>query len=336
MQAISNTLGSFLTRTKESPAQTVLLVSALLAGGVGLAYSGLLPSYSGKSDDNLLPAITEEEAKKAMKSMLDQLHMTIPKLFRVADQIKQQFAQQGQQLDDSFLLRSFLLPNLESAFREIQDTVLNEYDMDEDDLEEAVLEYIKRGDRDLKETYDTIRNIFKKFGADLPEDDEEEDEEEVEQASATATEKKKKTSKKATKKDMTLEDTIRFFKAFRQMQHDKMEATIEEFIREFGRPSPSTSPVLLQRIMMESQRLVSFLFFSCTCSNRLFVCSFYFNRAQVELMKDYELDEKTLESALTKHQTSEKLISIIQAMEVSLLCSSLSLFSYAYRFTFLF
>jgi hypothetical protein len=34
-------------------------------------------------------------------------------------------------------------------------------------------------------------------------------------------------------------------------------------------------------------------------------------------MKDYEIDEKTLENALTKHQTSEKLISIIQAMEVS-------------------
>jgi hypothetical protein len=34
-------------------------------------------------------------------------------------------------------------------------------------------------------------------------------------------------------------------------------------------------------------------------------------------MKDYEIDEKTLENALTKHQTSEKLISVIQAMEVS-------------------
>jgi chaperonin cofactor prefoldin len=267
MQAISNTLGSLLTRTKESPAQTVFLVSAVLAGGVGLAYSGLLPSFSRKQDGNLLPAVTEEEAKKAMKSMLDQLHLTIPKLFRVADQIKQQFAQQGQQIDDSFLLRSFLLPNLETAFREIQDSVLNELDMDEDDLEEAVLEYIKRGDRDLKETFDTIRNIFKKFGADIPEDDEEEDEEEVEQSfpTAAATDKKKKTSKKASKKEMSLEDTIRFFKAFRQIQHDKMEATIEEFIIEYGRPSPSNSPVLLQRLMMEGQRFVSvfcrFLFF---------------------------------------------------------------------------
>lgn len=69
-------------------------------------------------------------------------------------------------------MKHFVLPKLEPAFREAQNSVLAAYDVVEEDLEEAVTTYIANGDKELASIVDRIRKIFTSLGGDLGDSDE--------------------------------------------------------------------------------------------------------------------------------------------------------------------
>lgn len=255
MEALTDLVSGLITRSKESPTQSLVIATVVALIGVGAAsYTGL---FSSKSDDsNLAPALTEEETKKIMKNIMERLHTTLPKLFRFADQIKQQIASQGQEIDDATLLKTFILPNLETALRDIQEEVLKEEDVDEDDLEDAVTEYIKQGDSELIQIAATIRSIFKRFGANIV--DEEEEEEEAKVADSTvATTSSKTSTKKSNKgnKDMSAEEFIKFFKTFQDIQIELTKSTIDDFVEEFGNQLDQTTVgIFQQRLLVAAQQ----------------------------------------------------------------------------------
>ena len=62
-----------------------------------------------------------------------------------------------------------------SGFEDIHISVFNEFDVDENEVEEAVNYYINKGNKELKKINDGIRKVFKMFGGDIDEDDEEEE-----------------------------------------------------------------------------------------------------------------------------------------------------------------
>lgn len=261
MEAISNALSSFIDRTKDSPVQSLLVASAVALVGVGAAsYSGLLGS---KQDENLAPAIDEETTRKIMKQILEGVHLNLPGLFQYAERIKQSIAAQGQEIDDAILLKTFLLPNLENLLRQVQDKALEDYDVDEDELEEAVTEYCRQGDADLIKTSATIRSIFKRFGANIVDEEEEEEEEPAAaKASANATttdttvsKKSSKKSKKSPSKDMPLEEFLQFMRTFQTIQLELTKSTIEDFVEEFGRQlDQTTAQVFQQRMFIAAQQ----------------------------------------------------------------------------------
>ena len=61
------------------------------------------------------------------------------------------------------------------GFEDIHVSVFNEFDVDENEVEEAVNYYMNKGNKELKKINDGIRKVFKMFGGDIDEDDEEEE-----------------------------------------------------------------------------------------------------------------------------------------------------------------
>jgi hypothetical protein len=160
-----NSIQNLLSSGKESPAKVGLAVSAL---AVTAAYLYSFSGTSGSSD--LAPAIEEEDAKKMMEKILEKLQLLAPRLMNAAQNIQQQIEQQGQEIEEKQLMKQFILPHFDTNLKEFQDAVLNEFDVDADELEEACDVYITEGDEELAQICRSIRALYRQFGGDVEEE----------------------------------------------------------------------------------------------------------------------------------------------------------------------
>ena len=92
-------------------------------------------------------------------------------LIDAGENIKTQIRQQGHEIDDHTLYKTYILVHFESGFRNIQDAVLTELDFEESELEEAVNYYQKHDSVILQDITQKIRTIYKQFGGDIDGDD---------------------------------------------------------------------------------------------------------------------------------------------------------------------
>lgn len=148
--------------------KAAIIVSTAVAAGIA-AYWTFFPRSSGKK---LAPALSEEEAQELLSEIVDKAKLALPRLVKYAESIKQQFAMQGQEIDDHALLKSVVLPQFEKALRDIQVAVLNEHDACDDEFEEAINEYLDNGDEDITELANTLRTMYEQIGGEVekPED----------------------------------------------------------------------------------------------------------------------------------------------------------------------
>jgi exonuclease VII small subunit len=86
-----------------------------------------------------------------MMSFLDKLKVVALRHKRAAESIKQQIEAQGQQIDEKQFLAGYMLPHFETALKDLQSQVFSEFDVEEDELEEAVAYYMKGGNLKLRE-----------------------------------------------------------------------------------------------------------------------------------------------------------------------------------------
>lgn len=89
------------------------------------------------------------------------------RLIDAAENIKAQIRQQGHEIDDQTVYKSYILVHFESGFRDIQESVLAEIDCEESELEEAVSYYQSHGSVILQDISQKIRKIYKQFGGQL-------------------------------------------------------------------------------------------------------------------------------------------------------------------------
>jgi len=155
-----------LRKGQESPKQTAVLATVAIAT-IALLY-GVSGASSGGS--GLAPAIEEDEARKIMKSIYAKLQTLAPRLMSAAQNIKQQIQQSGQEIDDMTLMRQFILPHLDTNFSDIQNSVLEEFDVEVDELEEAVDTYVEQGDEELVSICKGIRQLYRQFGGEADDD----------------------------------------------------------------------------------------------------------------------------------------------------------------------
>eukprot|EP01031_Cornospumella_fuschlensis_P034078 gene34078-41247_t len=210
---LSNLTSLVVGKSGESSTKVALLGSVVLATASYFAYSVFAPS---KSTSDLAPALTEEEAREMMKAILDRTKTNVPRLLKAAENFKQQIAAQGQEVDDIQLLKALILPHLETGIKEIQEEVLNEYDADDDELEEAVNYYLEQGDEELADITKSLKTIYKQFGGDLP------DEESV-----------------GSSKDFELHEVVELFQELVTMIVEHTETMVKKYIKENGVPTTS-------------------------------------------------------------------------------------------------
>eukprot|EP01039_Chlorochromonas_danica_P011870 gene11870-13397_t len=159
---------SFLTTLFDgkNPTQTTLLASAAL-GVAGLAAY----SFFGNKKSTLAPALTEEETRDMMNSILSKMKMNASKYLQHAQKVQQQFLAQGQQISEEQVMQFLILPQFEEAIKSFQDEICQENDVDDDELEEAFNYYLERNDEELAEISKQMIAIYKGFGGAIADDE---------------------------------------------------------------------------------------------------------------------------------------------------------------------
>lgn len=214
-----------LVRNPSPGAKNAMYLSGLAAVGM-IAYYSLTAKSSSRGD--LAPAVTEEEAREVLRAITDRVKLTVPRLMKFGDGIKQQIAMQGQEIDDMQLFKSVLLPHLETGIRDIEQSVLDERGIDNDEFEEAVNVYCAAGDQELLSLAATLKKIYTGFGGEISEDGEE----------GTAVSEK---SKKSSSSEMSLEDLVAYLQLLSDQILQCMDEYAGEFVANYGPPNDVAS-----------------------------------------------------------------------------------------------
>lgn len=222
-------LGSLFNSNQPKAAQTALLATAVVA----LGYAAYSLFGSGTKTD-LAPAVTEDEARTMMKKILEQVKLNAPRFLRAADSIKQQIAAQGQEIEDAQIFKAFILPHLETAIRDVTQSVLDEFDVDEDELEEAVDAYVAAGDEELIHISKQLKAIYKQFGGETGDS---------EGAESTAV------SAKAA--EMSLDEVVALLEELAQVMIDQSDSYCSEFVGQFGTPRSQQDFMKFQQGLMQ-------------------------------------------------------------------------------------
>jgi hypothetical protein len=155
-----------LTRSNNSTGKALGL-AAVVATGLAAAYF-MLGTSTANSD--LLPALTEEEAYDILKKIFDRLRQSSEKLMQHLPSIQQQLQSQGMDVPAATVVKSYIFPHFEMAFKEIQAEILAEADVEEYELEDAVTTYIAMGDTKLAEVSERLRMLHSAMGGESQED----------------------------------------------------------------------------------------------------------------------------------------------------------------------
>jgi hypothetical protein len=183
------------------------------------------------------PALTEEGTVYVMNKVLEKLKLTAVQMVRAAENIRQQIAQQGQQIDDERLMKMFILPHFPSALKEVQDVVCDSCDVDEDELEQAVGYYIAEGNQELKEITKKIKIIFRQFGGEIEMDDE--------------------GVPDAPTQEIGIERVIEIIQKMEMQFSADFESFMEAFQAQYGPPStPQLAEVFQRNLMLISEKYV--------------------------------------------------------------------------------
>jgi hypothetical protein len=151
-------------------------VAVLAVAAAGAVLYQTMMSKKGKSsegeEEELAPALTEEETVKIMGAILDKVKILSMRMMQAAENIKAQLAQNGQEMDERKLMLTFIHPHFMEQLEQIQSAVLGEYEAEESELEDAVNVYVNT-DAQVREIVDKIKLINYQFGGDRDEEAEE-------------------------------------------------------------------------------------------------------------------------------------------------------------------
>jgi hypothetical protein len=102
-----------------------LSAGAALAGvGLYLWVWGSSPSEDKNSRNTDDAVLSYDDTLAAMAKILDQLRNIAAQHVRAADNVEEQFAQQGQQVPRDYVMTTIILPHFKNAFQTMQNEVL--------------------------------------------------------------------------------------------------------------------------------------------------------------------------------------------------------------------
>ena len=219
----------------------VLAVGAAAALGAGVYVwhkqrAGKNGKKGADSTEYLAPALTEEETLRVMQAIMDKLKMMAMRMMQAKAGIRAQMEQQGHEMDDRKLMKTFIYPHFIDQLQDIQTNVLAEHEVDESELEDAVHDYIGSDSLSaaaaggacyqIREIVRLIKKYHYDFGGEKHED---EDEEEDEAAQS-----------EGDKRVLTLEELLEVIHTLSVRIGEQMDDYIIAFKAEHGLPDEST------------------------------------------------------------------------------------------------
>lgn len=162
MEFISSSISGLIRSTQNAPGRTAGFAALAIGGIVAASFVFAEPP----SGPHLRPALTEEETQKIMQSIFDKLRKSVEQMMGHVQNIKQQLAQQGQDVPDQVILKQYIFPHFEAAFKEIESSTLEEFDAESFELEDAVNTYVAEGYGALVELSEKMKMLYKAMGGD--------------------------------------------------------------------------------------------------------------------------------------------------------------------------
>lgn len=203
----------------------VAAAAVLAAAAVGAAYLtlGRKSEKLASSSGDCLPALTEKETLIVMRAILDKVKMMAMRMLQAADGIRVQMQQQGHEMDERKLMQTFIYQHFVDAMENIQSTVLAENDVEESELEEAVDEYARGGDVELREIVAKLKAIHYQFGG---------------EGDAAGLQQQQEPDD--TSRELGLEELLQVIDKLAERIADQMDEYIVGFKEQHGPPNAST------------------------------------------------------------------------------------------------
>lgn len=222
-----------------------VLVASLAAGVLGIgSLIFFLTNYN--NDDNLLPALELEVTQLILTKLLERAKLSAVQMLRAVQNIQGQLQQQGQQMTDEEVKKSFILSHFVASIQEAENEILAEYDCDADELEDASRYYAtKQKDAKIIELLGRLKRLHKEFGG-------ENDPNEF------------SVDKGAPALDVSPNIALNALRKLSQLVGEGTDELCEDFIRTYGRPTTQETLMMFQTAMlqmsekMEAQVLESF------------------------------------------------------------------------------
>ncbi len=239
--------------------------------------------------------MTEEETREIMTKILEHLKPVATHMIRAAEGIKQQLAQQGKEMEDRKLMQTFILSHFESGFKDLQDKILAEFDVDESELEDACNTYVKNGDKKLREICERIRMIYKEFGGEIDSEDKENND---------------------FNEEIPLETIVAMLKSIGGKMSDETESFVQDFKAEYGVPDSRSDIEIFQGKLMELSERYNFCKIVKSCCYYFKIGLFCFSRVESEVVESFSVSQINFQKCLQKHASNSMIQHLIQNLQV--------------------
>ena len=155
-------------------------------------------------------------------------------MYGVLENIKQQ-AQAQPDFDVETVKKTYVLPHFETLVKKVQEEACDKFDVDSDEIEEAVTTYIENGDVKLIEISTKLKRMYRDFGG------------ETDDISAGGTEEKKE--------ELSFNEIVTFISVYTDKLLEKIKEATIEYKNEFGIPdTEETNAHFQQYLGVESGR----------------------------------------------------------------------------------
>lgn len=213
--------------------RNALLLTAGLAAGGYCVYSAFF-----KKRSDLLPALTEQETFKILVTFLEKLKLQAPQMLNGFNNIKQQIMMHGENIEDRKIMEQYMFPHFKLAYDKANRDVLEEYDVLDEELQDAVETYIRMGNGEIEDVTKQIKLVYREFGGEVTIEGEDEFEDIPGSETRTG--------------DMTLQEVLEIIHLITEKMVDVTKVFISEYVEKHGKPSDNISVAKFNQSLMSA------------------------------------------------------------------------------------
>jgi hypothetical protein len=229
-----------------------------------------------------------------MTMILSKLKLSAAKMQGAFENIKQQIAAQGAQMEDMKIKQLYILPHLDSAFQSSQQEILEERDFEEEELEDAVSYYSNKGHAKLNDITFQIKTLYKEFGGDIDEP--------IDQTNNDSN-GNSNLSNSCESRELSLEEVVNLLTLLGDRMNELTSPYCEEYTTSKGIPN---TPQKMEEFQMGMMSITE--------------------QCEENLLIENNVNRKDFQNSIMLHQNSMEIATAIYKMQVSIIYNYINYF----------